>query len=63
VVESGLQKLNWRSSGINEFICDSMNKIQAVDEVVKTMKNNLSAVDGLMKVNNSIAIKISYINK
>lgn len=34
-------KLNWRSNGINDFIAESMDKVNAVDEVVRTMKNNL----------------------
>lgn len=34
-------KLNWRSNGISDFIAESMDKVNAVDEVVRTMKNNL----------------------
>src|SRR5690606_19435600 len=37
-------QLNWKSSGINEFIEESMEAINSVDEVLKTMKHNLAQV-------------------
>ena len=45
VVERGLTIMNWRSSGITEFIADAMEQVSAVSEVVRTMKENMRLVN------------------
>ena len=48
VIETGLVKLNWRSTGVEEFITESMEQVEIVHEVLKTMKDNFTAVENLM---------------
>ena len=33
--------MNWKTNGINEFIIESMEQITSVNEVVRTMKENM----------------------
>ena len=44
-VEKGLSTMNWKTTGINEFIADAMEQVKAVYDVVKTMKDNLKMID------------------
>jgi dynein heavy chain len=44
VIERGLSTMNWKTTGISEFINDSMEQVKNVSEVVRTMKNNLRGV-------------------
>ena len=44
VVEKGLTSMNWKSNGINEFIAESMEQVTAVNEVVRTMKENMRLI-------------------
>jgi dynein heavy chain len=45
MIEKGLSTMNWKSNGITEFIADSMEQVQAVSEVMRTMKNNLKGIN------------------
>eukprot|EP01042_Synura_sphagnicola_P001438 gene1438-1642_t len=45
VIERGLTNMNWKSSGISEFIADAMEQVTAVSEVVRTMKENMRLVN------------------
>jgi dynein heavy chain, axonemal len=44
VVERGLTVMNWKTNGINEFIVESMEQITSVNEVVRTMKENMRLI-------------------
>ncbi|CAM9107555.1 unnamed protein product [Discosporangium mesarthrocarpum] len=50
MVNAGLSQLNWKSSGINEFIEESMEQVTAVHEVMRTMKTNLANVKNVLRV-------------
>lgn len=52
VVEKGLSTMNWKANGINEFIADSKEQVDAVNEVVKTMKDNLFTVQSTLAAYN-----------
>jgi dynein heavy chain len=43
-IERGLSSLNWKANGINEFIADSMEQVTSVNDIVRTMKENLRTV-------------------
>ena len=44
-IEPGLdESLNWQSDGVSEFIGNSMEQVKVVHGILKTMKDNLSAV-------------------
>jgi len=43
-IQPGLESLNWQSDGITEFIGNSMEQVKVVHGILKTMKDNLSAV-------------------
>ncbi|CAM9131888.1 unnamed protein product, partial [Ectocarpus fasciculatus] len=43
-IDRGLSSLNWKANGINEFIADSMEQVTAVNDIVRTMKENLRSV-------------------
>ena len=47
-IEEGIANLNWRSTGVDDFISESMGQVEIVHEVLKTMKDNFSAVESLM---------------
>jgi len=49
MIEKGLSTMNWKSNGITEFIADSMEQVQAVSEVMRTMKNNLQGISDQLK--------------
>ena len=44
VMERGLSVMNWKSTGIMEFIADCMEQVTLVSEVLKTMKDNMRSV-------------------
>ncbi|KAL7443397.1 hypothetical protein ACHAXH_005661 [Discostella pseudostelligera] len=46
-IQPGLEVLNWRSDGVTEFIGDSMEQVKVVHGILKTMKDNLGAVQGI----------------
>jgi hypothetical protein len=41
--------LNWRSDGVNEFIAESMDQVKIMHDILKTMKDNLAAVQDIVK--------------
>ena len=43
-MERGLTVMDWKSNGTNEFIVDSMEQVNALDDVVRTMKENLRLI-------------------
>ena len=45
VMERGLSVMNWKSTGIMEFIADCMEQVTLVSEVLKTMKDNMRSVN------------------
>ena len=49
IVQKGIEKLNWCSDGVDEFIAASMVQIETVHGILKTMKDNLSTVDMILK--------------
>lgn len=58
VIEKGLATMNWKSSGITEFIADSMEQVKAASEVVRSMKNNLKGVnDQLLSYNKPLLVR------
>ena len=48
-IEEGINKLNWTSSGVNEFIEIAMEQVQLVKEITQSMKDNLNNVNGIME--------------
>jgi dynein heavy chain len=44
VIEQGIHELNWCSDGVDLFIKDSMEQVQNVHRILKTMKDNLSTI-------------------
>ncbi len=49
IVEKGINGLNWMSNGVDEFIKDSLNQVQNVHQILKTMKENLASIETTMK--------------
>lgn len=47
-VKPGLETLNWKSNGVDEFIGDIMVQVKIVHGILKTMKENLSAVQDIV---------------
>ena len=45
VVQKGLELLDWQSEGVDLFIKDAMEQVQNVHRIMKTMKDNFSAID------------------
>ncbi|KAL7445854.1 hypothetical protein ACHAXM_010428 [Skeletonema potamos] len=48
VVQPGLESLNWQSTGVEEFIRDSMEEVKVVHGVLKTMQDNLAAIKDII---------------
>ena len=49
VVQPGIESLNWRSDGVNGFIAESMDQVKIVHDILKTMKDNLAAVQDIVE--------------
>ena len=47
-IQPGLESLNWRSDGVSEFIGESMEQAKVVHGILKTMKDNLGAVQDIV---------------
>ena len=47
-IQPGLETLNWQSDGVTEFIGDSMEQVKVVHGILKTTKDNLSAVQDIV---------------
>ena len=48
-VQRGIESLYWRSDGVNDFISESMDQVKIVHDILKTMKDNLSAVQSIVE--------------
>ena len=48
-IQPGLETLNWQSDGVDKFIGDSMEQVKVVHVILKTMKDNLSTVQDIVK--------------
>eukprot|EP00903_Cladosiphon_okamuranus_P006208 g6103.t2 len=48
VINAGLSQMNWNSTGINDFIEESMEQVTAVHEVMRTMKTNLANIKNVL---------------
>ena len=46
-IQPGLESLNWQSDGVTEFIGNSMEQVKVVHDILKTMKDNLSAMQDI----------------
>jgi dynein heavy chain len=51
-VEKGITTLNWKSSGISEFITETMDQVKIVSEIVNTMKGNLRSIHDTLSLYN-----------
>ena len=40
-IEKGISSMNWKSNGISDFISDSMEQVNIVNNIVQKMKENL----------------------
>lgn len=51
MVEAGLVCLHWQSGAmaVQEFLGEALEKVKSVEEVVRTMKRNLAAVEGVLR--------------
>ena len=51
VVEAGLMRLHWQSGAVavQDFLGEALEKVKDVEEVVRTMKRNLAAVEGVLR--------------
>ena len=51
VVEAGLMRLHWQSGAVavQDFLGEALEKVKGVEEVVRTMKRNLAAVEGVLR--------------
>ena len=49
IVEKGISELNWQSNGVDHFIKDSMEQVQSVHQILKTMKDNLSSIEIILR--------------
>merc|ERR1711871_22929 len=45
VIEKGVSSLNWKSNGISDFISDSMEQVNVVNNIVQKMKENLRNIN------------------
>ncbi len=43
-MECGLTVMDWKSNGINEFIVNFMEQVNALNDVVRIMKENLRLI-------------------
>lgn len=48
-VQKGIEKLNWCSNGVDEFIAISMEQVETVHGIMKTMKDNFSTIEMILK--------------
>ena len=48
-VQPGIESLNWKSDGVDEFIAESMEQVKIVHDILKTMKDNLAAVQDIVQ--------------
>ncbi len=44
-IEKGISSLNWKSNGISDFISDSMDQVNIVNNIVQKMKENLRNIN------------------
>ncbi len=44
VIEQGIESLNWRSEDVDVFIKESMDQVQKVHNILKTMKDNFATI-------------------
>ena len=49
VIEKGISTLNWRSEGVDEFIAKSMEQVTKVHGILKTMKDNFTAIEEILQ--------------
>ena len=49
VVQEGIALLNWKSDNVDLFIKDSMDQVQNVHNILKTMKDNFSSIQMILK--------------
>lgn len=47
-IQPGLESLNWQSEGVTQFIQSSMEQVKVVHGTLKTMKDNLGAVQDIV---------------
>jgi dynein heavy chain len=47
-IQPGLEKLNWQSDGVAKFIDDSMAQVKKIHGILKTMKDNLGAMQDIV---------------
>ncbi|KAL7489135.1 hypothetical protein ACHAW6_014715 [Cyclotella cf. meneghiniana] len=48
-VKPGIEHLNWKSDGIDEFLANSTEQVKVVHGIMKTMKDNLAAMQDIIK--------------
>jgi len=49
IIQEGIQDLNWCSNGVDNFITASMAQVENVHSILKTMKDNLSKIEVILK--------------
>ena len=57
IIQQGIQDLNWCSNGVDEFIAVAVEQIENVHRIVKTMKDNLSMIEIILKEWNKAMIQ------
>ena len=49
VVERGIAHLNWQSEGVDEYISESRDSVDAANNVLRTMKGHLASVEAMLQ--------------